>query len=105
MQHIALACREKVLVPYTKPFITFLGNPKNPPVIMWDDRAATHGKDGKPVGTVGSATVAVESDYFMASGIVFRVRASIVYIFVHHRSTMHICIALLAYIYAVNVRT
>ncbi|ONM01232.1 putative pectinesterase 48 [Zea mays] len=65
--------REKVLVPYTKPFITFLGNPKNPPVIMWDDRAATHGKDGKPVGTVGSATVAVESDYFMASGIVFRI--------------------------------
>ena len=62
-----------MLVPYTKHFVTFLGNPKNPPVIVWDDRAATHGKDGKPVGTVGSATVAVESDYFLASGIVFRV--------------------------------
>ncbi|OEL16263.1 Pectinesterase QRT1 [Dichanthelium oligosanthes] len=64
--------KEKVLVPYLKPFITFLGNPKNPPVIMWNDTAATHGKDGSPVGTVGSATVAVESDYFLASGIIFR---------------------------------
>ncbi|EAZ19255.1 hypothetical protein OsJ_34792 [Oryza sativa Japonica Group] len=30
------------------------------------------GKDGKPVGTVGSTTVAVESDYFMAYGVVFK---------------------------------
>ena len=67
-----------MLVPYTKHFVTFLGNPKNPPVIMWDDRAATHGKDGKPVGTVGSATVAVESDYFLASGIVFRVIINVI---------------------------
>ena len=66
-------CREKVLIPSTKPFITFLGNPKNPPIITWDDTAATRGKDGAPVGTMGSASVAVESDYFMASGIVFKV--------------------------------
>ncbi|CAN6352033.1 unnamed protein product [Urochloa humidicola] len=64
--------KEKVLVPYTKHFITFLGDPKHPPVITWDDTAATRGKDGAPVGTVGSATVAVESDYFLASGIIFR---------------------------------
>ncbi|EES17206.1 putative pectinesterase 63 [Sorghum bicolor] len=64
--------KEKVVVPYMKPFVTFSGNPKNPPVIMWDDRAATRGKDGKPVGTYGSATVAVESDYFMASGVHFK---------------------------------
>ncbi|RLN30149.1 putative pectinesterase 53 [Panicum miliaceum] len=64
--------KEKVLVPYTKHFVTFLGDPKSPPVIMWNDTAATHGKDGQPVGTVGSATVAVESDYFLASSIVFR---------------------------------
>ncbi|CAL5093038.1 unnamed protein product [Urochloa decumbens] len=64
--------KEKVVVPYTKHFITFLGNPKNPPLIMWDDTAATRGKDGAPVGTVGSATVAVESDYFLASGVIFR---------------------------------
>ena len=73
MHGIAIGiCREKVHVPYTKPFITFLGNPKNPPVIMWNDRSATHGKDGKPVGTYGSATVAVDADYFMAFGIHFK---------------------------------
>ncbi|CAM0949596.1 unnamed protein product [Alopecurus aequalis] len=55
-----------------RPFITFLGNPKNPPIITWDDTAATRGKDGAPVGTVGSASVDVEADYFMASGIVFK---------------------------------
>ncbi|KAK8458291.1 hypothetical protein SEVIR_3G348302v4 [Setaria viridis] len=71
-KRVILDIREKVLVPYTKHFITFLGDPKQPPVIMWDDTAATRGKDGLPVGTVGSATVAVESDYFLASGIVFR---------------------------------
>ncbi|KAL6847382.1 hypothetical protein ACP4OV_023235 [Aristida adscensionis] len=64
--------KEKVLIPYTKPFISLVGNPKHPAVIMWDDTAATLGKDGKPVGTVGSATFAVESDYFMASGVVFK---------------------------------
>uniref|UniRef100_J3NE79 Pectinesterase n=1 Tax=Oryza brachyantha TaxID=4533 RepID=J3NE79_ORYBR len=64
--------KEKVLIPYTKPFITFVGNPKSPPTITWDDTAATRGKDGAPVGTVGSATVAVEADYFMASGVVFK---------------------------------
>lgn len=62
-----------MFIPITKPFITFLGNPKSPPVITWDDTAATRGKDGAPVGTVGSATVAVEADYFVASGIVFKV--------------------------------
>uniref|UniRef100_A0A0E0BU47 Pectinesterase n=1 Tax=Oryza glumipatula TaxID=40148 RepID=A0A0E0BU47_9ORYZ len=63
---------EKLLIPFTKPFITFVGNPRSPPTIMWDDRAATHGKDGQPMGTMLSATVAVEADYFMASGIIFK---------------------------------
>jgi pectinesterase len=62
-----------VLVPSTKPFITFLGNTKNPPIITWDDTAGTRGKDGQPIGTMGSASVAVEADYFMASGVVFKV--------------------------------
>nr|CAB3466186.1 unnamed protein product [Digitaria exilis] len=63
---------DAVLVLYTKPFITFLGDPKNPPTIMWNDTAATRGKDGNPVGTVGSHTVAIESDYFTASNIIFK---------------------------------
>uniref|UniRef100_A0A0E0FDA9 Pectinesterase n=1 Tax=Oryza meridionalis TaxID=40149 RepID=A0A0E0FDA9_9ORYZ len=64
--------KEKLLIPFTKPFITFVGNPRSPPTIMWDDRAATPGKDGQPMGTMLSATVAVEADYFMASGIIFK---------------------------------
>uniref|UniRef100_A0A0E0MNM6 Pectinesterase n=1 Tax=Oryza punctata TaxID=4537 RepID=A0A0E0MNM6_ORYPU len=64
--------REKLLIPFTKPFITFAGNPRSPPTIMWDDRAATRGKDGQPIGTMASATVAIEADYFMASGIIFK---------------------------------
>lgn len=75
-----IKCREKVLIPSTKPFITFLGNPKNQPIITWDDTAATRGKDGNPVGTMGSSSVAVEADYFMAYGIVFKVN------YINHQS-------------------
>ncbi|BAF28827.1 putative pectinesterase 63 [Oryza sativa Japonica Group] len=64
--------REKLLLNITKPYITFKSDPANPAVIAWNDMAATRGKDGKPVGTVGSTTVAVESDYFMAYGVVFK---------------------------------
>ncbi|KAM3254811.1 hypothetical protein ACQJBY_048339 [Aegilops geniculata] len=64
--------KEKLTIPMWKPFITFVGNPKNPPVITWDDTAGTRGKDGKPLGTLASATVAVEADYFSASGVVFK---------------------------------
>ncbi|XP_044978897.1 putative pectinesterase 63 [Hordeum vulgare subsp. vulgare] len=64
--------REKIFINISKPYITFKSDPKNPAIIAWNDIAATLGKDGKPVGTVGSTTVAVESDYFMAYGVVFK---------------------------------
>ncbi|RCV39607.1 hypothetical protein SETIT_8G237600v2 [Setaria italica] len=64
--------REKLFLNISKPFITFKSDPMKPATISWNDTAATLGKDGKPVGTVGSTTVAVESDYFMAYGVVFR---------------------------------
>uniref|UniRef100_A0A0E0F8M9 Pectinesterase n=1 Tax=Oryza meridionalis TaxID=40149 RepID=A0A0E0F8M9_9ORYZ len=64
--------REKIFLNLSKPFITFKSDPKNPAVIAWSDTAATRGKDGKPVGTVGSTTVAIESDYFVAHGVVFK---------------------------------
>ncbi|CAN6373600.1 unnamed protein product [Urochloa humidicola] len=63
---------EKLFLNISKPFISFISDPTNPATIQWNDTAATPGKDGKPVGTVGSTTVAVESDYFMAHGIVFK---------------------------------
>uniref|UniRef100_A0A0D9XVD2 Pectinesterase n=1 Tax=Leersia perrieri TaxID=77586 RepID=A0A0D9XVD2_9ORYZ len=64
--------REKVFINISKPFVSFVSDPMKPAVIAWNDTAATNGKDGKPFGTVGSTTVAVESDYFVASGVVFK---------------------------------
>ncbi|CAN6382086.1 unnamed protein product [Urochloa humidicola] len=65
--------REKLFLNLSKPFITLASDPMNPATVVWNDTAATPGKDGgKPVGTVGSTTVAVESDYFVAHGVVFK---------------------------------
>ncbi|KAJ1277076.1 hypothetical protein BS78_05G266200 [Paspalum vaginatum] len=66
--------REKLFLNASKPYVTFRStDPVNhPAVIAWNDTAATPGADGKPVGTVGSTTVAVESDYFVAEGVVFK---------------------------------
>ncbi|XP_006663669.2 probable pectinesterase 53 [Oryza brachyantha] len=64
--------REKIFINISKPYVTFVSDPLKPAVIVWNDTAATMGKGGKPVGTVGSTTVAVESDYFVASGVVFK---------------------------------
>ncbi|OEL18719.1 putative pectinesterase 63 [Dichanthelium oligosanthes] len=64
--------REKVFLKKSKPFVTFKSDPSNPAIIVWNDTATTLGKDGKPLGTVGSATVTVESDYFMAYGVIFK---------------------------------
>lgn len=66
--------REKIFINTSKPFVTLKSaDPRRPATIVWNDTAATPGKkDGKPVGTVGSTTVAVESDYFVAHGVVFK---------------------------------
>nr|ACF22736.1 pectinesterase family protein [Brachypodium distachyon] len=64
--------REKVFLNLSKPYVTFKADPLNPAIIAWNDTAATPGKDGKPVGTVGSTTCAIESDYFVAYGVVFK---------------------------------
>ena len=64
--------REKVFLNLSKPYVTFKADPSNPAIIAWSDTAATVGKDGKPVGTVGSTTCALEADYFVAYGVVFK---------------------------------
>ncbi|KAJ0090239.1 hypothetical protein Patl1_13664 [Pistacia atlantica] len=56
--------REKITIDKSKTFITFLGDPKGMPKIVFDGTVAKY-------GTVDSATVAVESDYFMAVNIEF----------------------------------
>ena len=55
--------REKIKIERTKPFITLYGDPTNMPNLTFDGTA-------KQYGTVDSATLIVESDYFVAANIV-----------------------------------
>ncbi|KAF3792124.1 Pectinesterase [Nymphaea thermarum] len=63
--------REKVLIPITKPYISFIGNGSGETIISWNSTASEKGSDGQPIGTILSASVAIESDYFCATGITF----------------------------------
>ncbi|KAI5055555.1 hypothetical protein GOP47_0029076 [Adiantum capillus-veneris] len=64
--------REKVLIPSSKPFITLKGENAALTYIQWGDIASTIGKNGKPLSTYGSASVAVEADDFIALDISFK---------------------------------
>ncbi|XP_017232794.1 probable pectinesterase 53 isoform X2 [Daucus carota subsp. sativus] len=64
--------REKIIVRKTLDFITFFGNASDPPTITWNDTASTtSGRDGRPLKTFQSATVAVDANYFVAVNIKF----------------------------------
>ncbi|KAF2325048.1 hypothetical protein GH714_022449 [Hevea brasiliensis] len=64
--------REKIAIPRTLPFITFLGDSSDPPIITGNDTASSlSGKDGKPLRTFQSATVAVDANYFTAINVKF----------------------------------
>ncbi|CAK9155564.1 unnamed protein product [Ilex paraguariensis] len=65
--------REKVEIPASKPYISFIGNVNhtNETVITWNNKASDKDKDGKEIGTFRTATVSVASNYFCASGITF----------------------------------
>jgi pectinesterase len=68
--------REKVAVGEGKRYVTFESDPANPAVVVWNNTAATPGKDGKPLGAAGSAIVAIEASNFIANGVVFKVLPS-----------------------------
>ncbi|KAJ7963651.1 Pectinesterase [Quillaja saponaria] len=65
--------REKVFVPRSKPYISFIGseNRAAKTVITWSNKASDRDSTGGELGTYRSATLAVESNYFCASGITF----------------------------------
>lgn len=63
---------EKILINRTKDFVTFYGEPTDMPKIVFNGTAAEF-------GTLNSATVAVESDYFVAANIAFVVTVSFIY--------------------------
>lgn len=63
---------EKVNIPSTKAFVTLQGDGANSTIIQWSDTAGTLGPNGRPLGTYNSATVAVNSPYFIAKNITFQ---------------------------------
>ncbi|XVF32934.1 hypothetical protein REPUB_Repub17cG0125600 [Reevesia pubescens] len=63
--------KEKIVIPRTLPFITFLGDANNPPTITGNDTASGSGKDGMPLKTFQSATLAVDANYFVAVNVKF----------------------------------
>lgn len=67
---------EKINIPRTLPYLTFLGNASDPPTITGNDTASMTGGDGTPLGTLKSATVAVNANYFVAINIKFEVKDS-----------------------------
>lgn len=70
--------REKLKIERTKPFLTFYADPRTPPAeLVFDGTSAKY-------GTVDSATVVVESDYFNAYNIIFRVIFFLLLLFIDY---------------------
>lgn len=65
--------REKVNIPPLKSYITIEGAGTDKTIVKWGDTAQTPGPNGRPLGTYGSATFAVNSPYFLAKNITFQV--------------------------------
>ncbi|KAG5061404.1 hypothetical protein JHK87_002433 [Glycine soja] len=64
--------KEKVVVPVTKPYITFEGAGKEVTVIEWHDRASDPGPSGQQLRTYRTASVTVFASYFSARNISFK---------------------------------
>ncbi|KAL9224083.1 hypothetical protein vseg_000153 [Gypsophila vaccaria] len=63
---------EKVNIPLLKAYISIEGEGADNTMVEWGDTAHTIGPNGRPLGTYGSATFAVNSPYFMAKNITFK---------------------------------
>lgn len=66
-------CSEKVVIPASKPYITFEGEGRDASVIEWHDRACDKGPDGQQLRTYHTASVTVLASYFTARNISFKV--------------------------------
>ncbi|KAJ1392636.1 Pectinesterase, catalytic, partial [Sesbania bispinosa] len=62
---------EKVMVPVSKPYITFQGAGREVTVIEWHDRASDPGPNGQQLRTYRTASVTVFANYFSARNITF----------------------------------
>ncbi|KAF5728459.1 putative Pectinesterase U1 precursor [Tripterygium wilfordii] len=66
--------REKVLVPRSKPYISFIGKESRvaETIITWNNKASDIDIHGHKLGTDNSASVTIESDYFCATDVTFQ---------------------------------
>ncbi len=60
-----------IVVPKDKPFITFLGQDAEKTVLTNDLRINSSGADGRPVGTIGSASTVIAGADFRAENLTF----------------------------------
>lgn len=67
------------MIPRNMEFITLIGDAEDPPTITGNDTASVVGRDGRPLGTFQSATVAVDANYFIAINIKFEVHLNPIY--------------------------
>ncbi|KAG6501561.1 hypothetical protein ZIOFF_041442 [Zingiber officinale] len=65
-------CREKVVVPATKPYVTLQGAGREVTSVEWHDRASDRGPDGQQLRTYNTASVTVLADDFSARNISFK---------------------------------
>lgn len=65
--------REKVEIPAMMSYIWVEGEGAEKTIIEWSDTADHMGDNGRPIGTFGSATFAVNSPFFVARNITFKV--------------------------------
>ncbi|KAE8713798.1 putative pectinesterase 68 [Hibiscus syriacus] len=63
---------EKVVVPETKPYITFQGGGRESTFVEWHDRACDRGANGQQLRTYRTASVTVYANYFSARNISFK---------------------------------
>ncbi|KAK6935178.1 Pectinesterase, catalytic [Dillenia turbinata] len=71
--HISAGCYvEKVVVPASKPYITFQGEGRDATVLEWHDRAGDRGPNGQQLRTYKTASVIVFANYFSARNISFK---------------------------------
>ncbi|CAD6333156.1 unnamed protein product [Miscanthus lutarioriparius] len=63
---------EKVNISPMRAFVTVEGAGADKTVVQWGDTADTAGSGGRPMGTFGSATFAVNSMFFVAKNITFK---------------------------------
>eukprot|EP00850_Spirogloea_muscicola_P004250 SM000018S03615 [mRNA] locus=s18:353373:356878:+ [translate_table: standard] len=63
--------KEKVVVPWSSPYVTLQGSGAGSTIITWSDYAGEI-VDGQPITTFLSCTLCVDADHFIASGLVIR---------------------------------